>query len=138
LLLWKQTKVGIVVEASKHPHFNTGPWKIRGHVNMYIYKSPRTGKTCDVETKTPWSRETESTLVPYVTEISLLKHLYTSGKSEGSGSDYNHSAQAVTLPLSFSSNLYSGCPKSRQYFTTCISVFFIKVHYSYQQPKIIL
>jgi hypothetical protein len=80
LLLWKQTKVGIAVEASKHPHFKTRLWKTRGHVNMYIYNNPRNGKACDVETKTPWGTETESTLVIYITEISLLKHLYTSRK----------------------------------------------------------
>jgi hypothetical protein len=50
---------------------------------MYIYSTPRTGKACDVETKTPWGRKTDSTLVANVTEISLLKHLYTSRKSEG-------------------------------------------------------
>jgi hypothetical protein len=63
---------------------------------MYIYSNPRTGEACDVETKTPWGTETESTLIPYDTEISLLKHLYTSRESEGRESNYNHSAQAVS------------------------------------------
>jgi hypothetical protein len=74
---------------------------------MYIYSIPRTGKACDVETKTPWGKETESTLVLYVTKISLLKHFYTSRKSEGRGEKLHHSAQAVKLSPSFSSSLYS-------------------------------